>query len=120
MLTSFILHGLCRISSRDQHEDVDVSHEAQIRAVESSFEAANASTSLSSFRHPTKPSVRAVETYEVLPDWDTWANAYDLFKFSERPGDRNPEVNASPHLCVRCCREESSNVIPLLQFTAAA
>lgn len=43
--------------------------------------------------------MHAVESYEILPDADTWANAYDLFKFSERPGDRNPEVccNLSPY-----------------------
>ncbi|EIM86851.1 uncharacterized protein STEHIDRAFT_79513 [Stereum hirsutum FP-91666 SS1] len=78
---------------RDLYDEVDVSHEAQLRAVETSFEAANVDDSLSSFRHPTKPSVHAVESYEILPDADTWANSYDLFKFSERPGDRNPELD---------------------------
>lgn len=85
-----------RTYRRDLYDEVDVSHEAQLRSVESSFEAANVDDSLSSFRHPTKPSVHAVESYEVLPDADTWANAYDLFKFSERPGDRNPEVRGKP------------------------
>jgi RNA polymerase II-associated factor 1 len=31
----------------------------------------------------------------VLPDADVWANAYDLFRFSERPGERGPEVRSS-------------------------
>jgi len=36
--------------------------------------------------------VTAVESYEIFPDADIWANAYDLFRFSERPGERNVEV----------------------------
>ena len=39
-----------------------------------------------------KPHLTAVDSYEVLPDADIWANAYDLFRFSERPGERPAEV----------------------------
>jgi len=34
----------------------------------------------------------AVESYPLLPDADIWANQYDLFRFSERPGDRPLDV----------------------------
>jgi len=34
-----------------------------------------------------------VDSYEVFPDADIWANAYDLFRFSERPGERNVELD---------------------------
>lgn len=47
---------------------------------------------LKSLRHPNKPNVIALESYEIFPDANIWANAYDLFRFSERPGERNVEV----------------------------
>ena len=71
---------------------MDISREAQLASIENSFAAARGAEELGSLRHPTKPRLRAVATYEVLPDADVWANAYDLFRFSERPGERGPEV----------------------------
>ncbi|KAH9070645.1 RNA polymerase II-associated [Lactarius deliciosus] len=76
------------------NDSVDVSREAQLASIESSFGAAHGSSDeLGTLRHPTKPRLRAVATYEVLPDADVWANAYDLFRFSERPGERGPELD---------------------------
>jgi RNA polymerase II-associated factor 1 len=75
------------------NDAVDVSREAQLASIDSSFGAARASDDLNALRHPTKPRLRAVATYEVLPDADVWANAYDLFRFSERPGERGPELD---------------------------
>ncbi|THH18046.1 hypothetical protein EW146_g2862 [Bondarzewia mesenterica] len=80
-------------SELQDREAPDISHEAQLRSVEASFAAANDGFDLSTLRHPTKPDVTAVSSYEILPDADIWANAYDLFRFSERPGDRPPEVD---------------------------
>ena len=71
---------------------IDVSRDAQLRDIEASFAACNDSFDLSALHHPTKPGVTAVESYEVLPDADIWANQYDLFKFSERPGERLVDV----------------------------
>lgn len=70
----------------------DVSRSAQIKDIESSF-AATDNFDLDSLKHPNKPGMTAVESYEIFPDSDIWANAYDLFRFSERPGDRPPEVD---------------------------
>ncbi|KAH7885866.1 RNA polymerase II-associated [Phlebopus sp. FC_14] len=72
---------------------IDVSRPAQLRDIEASFAACNdpPQFSLSTLRHPNKPGVTAVESYEVFPDVDIWANAYDLFRFSERPGERSME-----------------------------
>jgi RNA polymerase II-associated factor 1 len=75
------------------NDAVDVSRDAQLASIDSSFGAARASDDLNALRHPTKPRLRAVATYEVLPDADVWANAYDLFRFSERPGERGPELD---------------------------
>ncbi|EJF59351.1 hypothetical protein DICSQDRAFT_162524 [Dichomitus squalens LYAD-421 SS1] len=76
-----------------QHIDVsiDVSREAQLRDIEASFAAVETSE-LSALRHPLRPELTAVEAFEVFPDADIWANAYDLFRFSERPGDRPPDM----------------------------
>ncbi|EIN09583.1 hypothetical protein PUNSTDRAFT_51813 [Punctularia strigosozonata HHB-11173 SS5] len=72
---------------------IDVSRAAQIRQIEASFAAASeADEDLSRLRHPNKPNVTAVDSYDVLPDAEIWANTYDLFRFSERPGDRPPDV----------------------------
>ncbi|KAJ3510057.1 hypothetical protein NLJ89_g4888 [Agrocybe chaxingu] len=67
---------------------IDVSRNAQLRDIEASFVASNENFSLESLRHPNKPNVTAVESYPILPDADIWANQYDLFRFSERPGER--------------------------------
>ena len=83
-------HTLARTNF--QNDAVDISREAQLSSIENSFAAARSAEQLSVLRHPTKPRLRAVATYEVLPDADVWANAYDLFRFSERPGERGPEV----------------------------
>jgi RNA polymerase II-associated factor 1 len=75
---------------------IDVSRTAQLRDIEASFAACNDNFCLSSIRHSNKPDVTAIESYEVFPDSDIWANAYDLFRFSERPGDKPIEV------CLTC------------------
>ncbi|KAI0642319.1 RNA polymerase II-associated [Trametes meyenii] len=71
---------------------IDISRDAQLRDIDASF-AAIENSGLASLRHPTKPDLTAVEEFEIFPDAEIWANAYDLFRFSERPGDRPPEVD---------------------------
>ncbi|KAJ7066407.1 RNA polymerase II-associated protein [Mycena amicta] len=77
--------------------NIDVSREAQLRDIEASFAACNENFSLEELRHPNKPGVHAVESYEILPDSEIWPNQYDLFRFSERPGDR-PAAEDDPRL----------------------
>ncbi|KAF8637578.1 hypothetical protein AX17_002647 [Amanita inopinata Kibby_2008] len=76
-------------------QTIDVSRTAQLRDIEASFIACNDKFNVTSLRHPTKPDVTAVESYEVFPDTDIWANQYDLFRFSERPGERSVDVDDS-------------------------
>ncbi|TCD69476.1 hypothetical protein EIP91_007602 [Steccherinum ochraceum] len=88
--------GVNRSSSTTENKHaplapIDVSRGAQILTIESSFAAAD-ELDLSTLKHPNKPKVTAVESYEMLPDAEIWANAYDLFRFSERPGDRPAEA----------------------------
>lgn len=70
---------------------VDISRSAQIRDIEASF-AVTDSFDLGALKHPNKPGVTAVDSYEIFPDAEIWANAYDLFRFSERPGERPSDV----------------------------
>ncbi|OJT12440.1 RNA polymerase II-associated protein 1 -like protein [Trametes pubescens] len=72
---------------QNQDHTIDISRDAQLRDIDASF-AAVANSDLASLRHPTKPELTAVEEFEIFPDAEIWANAYDLFRFSERPGDR--------------------------------
>ncbi|KAG8950175.1 hypothetical protein FRC03_012955 [Tulasnella sp. 419] len=69
---------------------IDVSRASQLRSIEDSFPSSTEENiDLSTLRHPTKKDVTAVETFEVLPDSDLWANSYDIFRFAERPGERS-------------------------------
>ncbi|KAG1811506.1 RNA polymerase II-associated [Suillus subaureus] len=91
--------GVQRTSSHESKQvlqPIDVSHEAQLCTIEAGF-AACTSLDLITLSHPNKAGVTAVESYEVLPDADIWANAYDLFRFSERPGER-PADTEDPRL----------------------
>ena len=93
---------------------MDISREAQIASIENSFAAALSGEQLTSLRHPTKPRLRAVAAYEVLPDADVWANAYDLFRFSERPGERGPGVRVYGCLLPRVCMTDGERGFFLL------
>jgi RNA polymerase II-associated factor 1 len=75
-------------------QHIDVSRSAQLRDIEASFAACNdpSQFDLSTLRHPNKQGVTAVESFEIYPDADIWANAYDLFRFSERPGEKPIDV----------------------------
>jgi RNA polymerase II-associated factor 1 len=72
----------------------DVSHPAQIVDITASFPSTSEPINLKDLRHPNKPDLRAVESYEILPDSGIWANDFDLVKFSERPGERPLDVSA--------------------------
>jgi RNA polymerase II-associated factor 1 len=85
------------VSRRNEQESIDISREAQIRDIESSFDACNDLFALESLAHPNKPNVTAVDSYEFLPDIEIWPNQYDLFRFPERPGDRPLDVSVRPY-----------------------
>ncbi|KZV63190.1 Paf1-domain-containing protein [Peniophora sp. CONT] len=74
-----------------REERVDVSRDAQLRSIAASFSYANDDFDLSRLQHPTKKNVTAISSYELQPDVSIWANAYDIFRFSERPGERHIE-----------------------------
>lgn len=69
------------------NEKIDSSREGQLARIEESFRVAN--QSLASVRHPTKPGLRAVDSFSLLPDPDTWATQYNVFRFGDPPGRLN-------------------------------
>ncbi|GMK55486.1 hypothetical protein CspeluHIS016_0205420 [Cutaneotrichosporon spelunceum] len=82
-----------------QEEEADASEAAQITAIEKSFLDLH-SQELAEIRHPhpKRKHLRAVESYDVLPDDDTWSSSYILLKFPERPSAataQNPSAKAS-------------------------
>ena len=90
ILTSFI-----RVKRKNMAETaVDISRSAQIRDIEASFDACATNFDLSSLKNTNKPNVTPVASYEIFPNVEIWANTYDLFRFSERPGERPPDVGA--------------------------
>ncbi|WFC99357.1 hypothetical protein MYAM1_002101 [Malassezia yamatoensis] len=63
---------------------IDTSDQAQIARIQQGFEAANAA--LDTLHHPTKPDVHAVESYELLPDPETWATPMHIVRFATALG----------------------------------
>ena len=87
------------IASRSTAETIDSSREGQLARIKASFAMAN--QPLSSVRHPTRPGLKAVEEHRLLPDPETWATRYDVFRFGDFAG-RN--VVSSCIVCVlRLC-----------------
>ena len=74
---------------------IDISRSAQIHDIEASFEACATNFDLSTLKHPIKSNVTAVGSYEIFPNVEIWANTYDLFRFSERPGERPSDVRVN-------------------------
>lgn len=80
-------------------EVVDASEDAQIAAISKTFDDVRAEA-LEDIRHPDakRKHLRVVETYDILPDSDAWANSYIMIKFPERPSAAtvaNPGATAS-------------------------
>jgi RNA polymerase II-associated factor 1 len=72
------------IAHRFQADKIDTSREGQLERINSSFAIAH--KPLSSLRHPTKPGLTAVEEHQLLPDPETWATRYDVFRFGDAAG----------------------------------
>ena len=67
-----------------QVEMVDTSRDAQIAKIEQSFKEAQ--KPLKDLSHPTKRGVTAVQSFELLPDPETWATDYQIVRFIDPPG----------------------------------
>lgn len=70
--------------------------EQQVEAIINTFSALD--IPLADVKHPTKPHLQAVESFEILPDEQIWANQYALFKFADNPNDRRGAVSVSARI----------------------
>lgn len=80
-------------------EVVDASEDAQIATIEKTFKDV-AAQPLEGMRHPDakRKHLRVVESYDILPDDESWPNSYIMIKFPERPSAAtvaNPGAKAS-------------------------
>ncbi|WVQ82129.1 hypothetical protein IAT38_004257 [Cryptococcus sp. DSM 104549] len=80
-------------------EVVDASESAQIMAIEKTFLDITAQDA-KEVQHPDprKRSLKVVESYDILPDEESWSNSYILLRFPERPSAAtalNPAAGAS-------------------------
>lgn len=101
-------------------EVVDASEAAQIIAIEKTFSDIR-NSSLDDIRHPDpkRKHLRVVESYDILPDEETWANQYILLKYPERPNAAtasNPSAQASRERLERAmlrptAEEEAEDVV---------
>ncbi|KAA1082539.1 hypothetical protein PGT21_006372 [Puccinia graminis f. sp. tritici] len=65
----------------------------RLAGIHSTFEVI-ANKPIQSLKHPTKPNLKAVEAFELLPNESTWANTYDFFRFQENPTDRTDQSSS--------------------------
>lgn len=86
----------CFVADSRTEPDVDASLGAQILTVDKTF-ADLAESSTEEMRHPDpkKSHLRVVDSYDILPDAQTWGNTYYMVKFPERPAGSTAEVG--PH-----------------------
>lgn len=68
--------------------------EERLNAILNTFPALD--IPLSDLKHPTKPHLQAVESFDILPDEDLWANQYALFRFADNPNERLQGVSLCP------------------------
>lgn len=71
---------------REQAALNPLDRDGRAAAISATFDAAH--TPLSELRHPTKKHLTAVESFDLLPDADLWANEFDLVRFGEDPSSQ--------------------------------
>lgn len=71
---------------RQAKASAELSLEEQLAAINLTFTNL-ADTPLDALRHPTKAHLKAVDSFDILPDAHVAGNQYMLFKFSDNPHD---------------------------------
>ncbi|TIC32167.1 hypothetical protein E3Q11_00338 [Wallemia mellicola] len=81
----------------------DDSPEGRAQEIESTFRFEPTSVhqlddkELSEIKHPQKKHLKAVDTYDFLPDFETFANDYFIMRFADDPSDRNTSSDPRLH-----------------------
>ncbi|PLW27588.1 hypothetical protein PCANC_19882 [Puccinia coronata f. sp. avenae] len=69
----------------------------RLAEIHSTFEVV-ANAPIPTLKHPTKPNMKAVDAFELLPNELTWANTYDFYRFQENPTDRPDQSSSMSNL----------------------
>ncbi|KAL7422784.1 hypothetical protein Q5752_002079 [Cryptotrichosporon argae] len=74
------------LADAERAEIVDASEAAQVAAIDKSFSDVR-DQKVEDIRHPDakRKHLRVVDTYDILPDDEAFANLYCIFRFPERP-----------------------------------
>ncbi|TIA89946.1 hypothetical protein E3P99_01844 [Wallemia hederae] len=85
--------------TRKQSQDVKVfddTPEGRAQEIESTF-IRDQNEQLDDIRHPQKKHLKAVDTFDFLPDFETFANNYFLMRFADDPSDRSTSTDHRLH-----------------------
>ncbi|KAH9451909.1 hypothetical protein MJO28_013650 [Puccinia striiformis f. sp. tritici] len=69
----------------------------RLAEIHSTFDAI-ANAPIQTLKHPTKPHLKAVEAFDLLPNESNWANTYDFYRFQENPTDRPDQSSSMSNL----------------------
>jgi len=83
--------------SRAQVPALPKTKSERLAEIHSTFDAI-ANAPIETLKHPTKPNMKAVEAFELLPNESTWANTYDFYRFQENPTDRPDQSSSMSNL----------------------
>ncbi|MBW0465283.1 hypothetical protein O181_004998 [Austropuccinia psidii MF-1] len=81
--------SLNNLKSRTQVPIVPKTKTERLAEIHATFDAVT--KPFQKFQHPTKPHLKPVDAFEILPDESIWANTYDLYRFQENPTDRTDQ-----------------------------
>ncbi|CAO1638537.1 unnamed protein product [Sympodiomycopsis kandeliae] len=95
----------------------DVSPSAEIKRIEATFKDVTA-TDLNTLRHPTKKDIRPVDSFALLPDFDTWATEMHVFKFSDNPGHQQQSNTPDARVAISLLRARQDPVTsrPMMSY----
>ncbi len=95
---------------------IDTSTDAMVERIKATFDKVQKQP-LSSLRHPTKPHLRAIRSWEVLPDAETWATNFHIVRFQDWPGrSKNGQAVSDPRIAASVIRPDPPGVEPRLSF----
>jgi RNA polymerase II-associated factor 1 len=90
---------LAASKAANEEPEEEMTRERRILGIQATFNTVK--EDLAVLKHPTKPHLKAVEAFELLPDEELYANTMSLVRFGEDPGEgrvrlMSPDAVAGP------------------------
>lgn len=82
------------MAAQQAAKPVEQTLEERLQTIINTFSALD--VPLSDVKHPTKPHLQAVESFDILPNEDLWGNQYSIFRFADNPHERRQGVSREP------------------------